>query len=108
MTKKIARLFLVLIAATALAGAQSTDQGSTAPSANEGQTAGSITQQKNLKSDLERMRILLGQMQRNVAFVSTGDTPLKHQFELEIDMWQLLLEDMEKNTTKTTSKPSSL
>jgi hypothetical protein len=42
------------------------------------------------------MQVLLGQMQRNVAFVSTGDTPLKHQFELEIEMWQLLLRDMEK------------
>jgi hypothetical protein len=42
------------------------------------------------------MHSLLGQMQRNVAFVSIGDTPLKHQFELEIEMWQLLLRDMEK------------
>ena len=49
-----------------------------------------------LRTDLEKMHVLLGQMQRNVAFVSAGDTPLKHQFELEIEMWQLLLRDMEK------------
>jgi hypothetical protein len=42
------------------------------------------------------MQILLGQMQRNVAFVSAGDTPLKHQLQLEIEMWQILLRDMEK------------
>jgi hypothetical protein len=42
------------------------------------------------------MNALLGQMQKNAAFVSAGDTPLKHQFELEIEMWQLLLRDMEK------------
>lgn len=42
------------------------------------------------------MQVLLGQMQRNVAFVSAGDTPLKHQFELEIEMWQILIQDMRK------------
>jgi hypothetical protein len=106
MTKKIARLFLVLVAATALAGAQSADQGSTIPSANEGPSAGGAIQQKELKSDLERMRILLGQMQRNVAFVSPGDSPLKHQFELEIEMWQLLLQDMENKAKNTSNQPS--
>lgn len=50
---------------------------------------------KDLQSDLERMRALLSQMQKNTAFVSQGYTPLKHQFELEIEMWQLLLNDME-------------
>ena len=49
----------------------------------------------DMKADLAKMHVLLGQMQRNVAFVSSGDTPLKHQFELEIEMWQLLLHDFE-------------
>jgi len=48
------------------------------------------------RADLAKMRILLGQMQRNVGFVSAGDTPLKHQFELEIEMWQILIHDMEE------------
>src|SRR4051812_45160742 len=51
---------------------------------------------KQIRTDLEKMRVLLGQMQRNVAFVSAGDTPLKHQFQLEIEMWELLLHDLEK------------
>ena len=51
---------------------------------------------KEIRTDLERMQVLLGQMQRNVAFVSSGDTPLKHQFELEIEMWQILIQDMRK------------
>jgi hypothetical protein len=50
----------------------------------------------DLRTDVEKMRTLLGQMQRNVAFVSAGDTPLKHQLQLEIEMWELLLRDMEK------------
>jgi uncharacterized membrane protein YccC len=48
-----------------------------------------------IRSDLERMHILLSQMQKNAAFVSHGDTPLKQQFELEIEMCQVLLSDME-------------
>jgi hypothetical protein len=57
---------------------------------------------REMRSDLEKMRTLLGQMQRNVAFVSAGDTPLKHQFQLEIEMWQLLLRDMEKRANAET------
>ena len=53
----------------------------------------------DLKADLERMRALLGQMQRNVAFVSSGDTPLKHQFEVEIEMWQILIRDMDEKVS---------
>lgn len=59
---------------------------------------------KAVKTDLERMRALLGQMQRNVAFVTPGDTPLKHQLQLEIDMWQLLLNDMEKRSNAQLSQ----
>jgi hypothetical protein len=42
------------------------------------------------------MRSLLAQMQTNLAFVQNAPTPLKHQFELEIDMWRTLLEHMER------------
>ena len=54
------------------------------------------TNNSDPKANLVKMRVLLGQMQRNVAFVSAGDTPLKHQFELEIEMWQILIADMEQ------------
>ncbi|HXE91889.1 MAG TPA: hypothetical protein VNK82_13110 [Terriglobales bacterium] len=50
-----------------------------------------------LRSDLKKMRSLLAQMQTNLAFVQNAPTPLKHQFELEIDMWRTLLEHMERN-----------
>ncbi|HSA93863.1 MAG TPA: hypothetical protein VLE48_12695 [Terriglobales bacterium] len=49
------------------------------------------------RSDLKKMRSLLAQMQTNLAFVQNAPTPLKHQFELEIDMWRTLLEHMERH-----------
>jgi hypothetical protein len=49
-----------------------------------------------LTNDIGRMRTLVQQMEMNLAFVQTTQTPLKHQFELEIEMWQVLLGDMER------------
>src|SRR5690349_15728871 len=48
-----------------------------------------------MRADLQRMRTLVGQMQRNLGFVDSGLTPLKHQFELEIEMWNVLINDMQ-------------
>ena len=49
-----------------------------------------------LEKDLEKMRTLIGQMQNNLAAAATGETPLKHQFQLDIEMWQLQLQRMER------------
>lgn len=48
------------------------------------------------KEDLRQMRALLNQMRTNLAFVGSTTTPLAHQFQLEIDMWQALLDRMER------------
>jgi hypothetical protein len=49
-----------------------------------------------LTNDVARMRTLLQQMEMNLAFVQNTQTPLKHQFELEIDMWRMVLDGMER------------
>ncbi len=49
-----------------------------------------------MREDLERMKALVQQMQSNLAFVDTTQSPLKHQFQLEIDMWQALITNMER------------
>jgi hypothetical protein len=61
-------------------------------------------QNRDISSDIERMHVLLSQMQKNAAFVSAGETPLKHEFELEIEMWQILLADMEKKANAAQPK----
>jgi hypothetical protein len=55
--------------------------------------------------DLERMRSLLSQMQNNLASLPSGYSPTKHQFELEIDMWRLLLNQMERAHTRSDTRP---
>lgn len=49
-----------------------------------------------LKQDSQRMRVLLNQMRTNLAFVDTTQSPLKHQFEIEADMWQVMLDQMDR------------
>ncbi|HVP41903.1 MAG TPA: hypothetical protein VMS96_00640 [Terriglobales bacterium] len=53
-----------------------------------------------LKADLQRMNVTLNQMRSNLGFVTNTTGPLKHQFELDIDMWQMLLAQMERRVQR--------
>ena len=94
---------LVLFCVIALPSfAQESKLDSNSKSGQEDQNVLKAAQTHDLRTDLARMQTLLEQMQRNVAFVSPGDTPMKHQFQLEIEMWQLLIRDMQKKTSSET------
>ncbi len=49
-----------------------------------------------LENDVAHLRSLVRQMQMNMALVQTTQTPLKHQFDLETEAWQVLLDGMER------------
>jgi hypothetical protein len=53
-----------------------------------------------LTNDIARMQSLVHQMENNLAFVQTTQTPLKHQFELEIEMWRVELNGMERRVQR--------
>ena len=57
-----------------------------------------------MKADLQRMNVILNQMRSNLGFVTSTTTPLKHQFELNIDMWQIALQQMERRIQKIESQ----
>jgi hypothetical protein len=46
-------------------------------------------------------------MRTNLAFVQTSPTPLKHQFELEADAWQVIVEQMERRLKKMEQNQSA-
>jgi len=48
--------------------------------------------------ELEQMRSLLLQMQNNLASLPSGYSAVKHQFELEIDMWRMLVNHIERGS----------
>ena len=53
-----------------------------------------------MKMDVQKMRVVLNQLRANLAFVDTTQSPLKHQFELETDMWQIALDQMDRRIAK--------
>lgn len=57
-----------------------------------------------MKMDLQRMKVILNQMRVNLGLATTTTTPLKHQFELDIDMWQIALQQMERRIQKMESQ----
>ena len=104
--QKLIKIIAILFCVIGILRAQDVQETSQ-PSASENQKVQSINRNTNdVSADLAKMHVLLGQMQRNAAFVSPGDTPLKHQFELEIEMWQLLLRDMERKLAAQQSAPT--
>lgn len=52
---------------------------------------------KALENDIRKMRALVRQMETNLAFVDTTQSPLKHQFQLEIDAWNTLIDQMQRH-----------
>lgn len=72
-----------------------------APSEDQSQPATADSEDlQQLQADLQRMKVLVNQMRTNLAFVQTSQTPLKHQFELEADAWQVVVEEMERRVKR--------
>jgi len=51
---------------------------------------------EQLQRDVQQLRVLVNQMRNNLAFVQSSQAPLKHQFELEADAWQVVIEQMDR------------
>jgi hypothetical protein len=75
-----------------------TSQANTANTAESSQLKHltSADEAKALEADIRKMRALVAQMQSNLAFVDSTQSPLKHQFQLDIDMWNVLINQMER------------
>ena len=56
---------------------------------------------RTLRADLARMKALVQQMEVNLAFATPAETPLRHQFELEIAAWKIVIQDMERRLSHT-------
>ena len=102
-------VFIALLSVTLLGAIQTTPSGSSQASSSQAGAANAaenaqIRQLANarandaqaLRDDIKRMRALVGQMQSNLAFVDSTQSPLKHQFQLDIDMWNVVINQMER------------
>jgi hypothetical protein len=68
------------------------------------QASASQTDVQALRDDLQRMKALVQQMELNLAFVDTTQSPLKHQFQLEIDMWKTVIGEMERKLDSSAAR----
>ena len=93
--------FTALLLLLSLSVLAQTELPSTPPvsSASQARTAAAAGDPE-LKEDLQKMRAILNQMRTNLAFVACTTTPLAHQFQLEIDMWQALIDQLERREQK--------
>jgi TolA-binding protein len=102
-------VLIVLFSATLLGALQQTPNSSSQASGTQAGIASAaenaqIRQLSNtrandaqaLRDDIRKMRALVRQMETNLAFVDNTQSPLKHQFQLDIDMWNALVDQMER------------
>ena len=102
---KIRLLFILVIllcvsSATATTTKPATLAKPAAAQANSGTQNLSADQAQGLKEDLAKMKSLVQQMETNLSSVDTSQSPLKHQFQLEIDMWRMMIRQMERKLGK--------
>lgn len=93
--KIMAGLMLTMCALTAAAQVQSAPATSNPASQVQKPAPREEIDVETTRADLEKMQLILNQMRTNLGFVGNTTTPLNHQFELEIDMWQTLLDQMQ-------------
>lgn len=89
-------VILILCALSATAQSTPKKPAEMAPEPQVRATTPNDSDAEAMRTDLARMRNMVAQMQRNLGFVDSGLTPLKHQFELEIEMWNVLINDMQR------------
>jgi len=93
----IALMAAVTAVSIALSAAQSPNPGKSASnSTSQAAHSQNSDQLEAMRGDSKKMHVILNQMQTNLAFVTNTTDPLKHQFELEIEMWQILLNQMDR------------
>lgn len=99
---RIRKLVLIVLMAAvtafpiSLTPAQSPSPGKSATDSNSQTAQSQNSDLEAIRADSKKMHVILNQMQTNLAFVTNTNDPLKHQFELEVEMWQLLLNQMDR------------
>jgi hypothetical protein len=93
----VALMAVITAFPVSLTAAQSPNTGKSATdSTSQASHNQNSDQLEAMRADSKKMHVILNQMQSNLAFVTTTTDPLKHQFELEIEMWQILLNQMDR------------
>jgi hypothetical protein len=95
------RILIALVVMGSLSGAVARDGAQTAEKQSRTDTAStspsSPDELRAMQADSARMRALLNQMRANAGFAGNSTTPLYREFDLEAQMWQTLLDQMDRH-----------
>jgi hypothetical protein len=94
-TRRALALVVICIMSVTFAVGQSASQTNPQPM-KQAQVPNDQDDLDAMKTDLAKMRVLVTQLQNNLGLTTNTTTPLYHQFELEINMWQILIGQMER------------
>jgi hypothetical protein len=61
-----------------------------------------------MKADLAKMQSLLNQMQAVFSLVGNPTSPANHELELNIDMWRILINQMQRRVDHMERAPAGL
>ena len=86
------RVFVLVSMLLLPLGGQAQTEGPKRPSARESESA----ELGDLKADVAKMQALLNQMQANYGLVGNPTSPANHQLQLNIDMWRILIGQMQR------------
>jgi hypothetical protein len=94
----MARLLAIILITLSFGASLAPAQSASAEPAPDAQKTSQLSQQdlQALRDDVQRMKVLVQQMESNLAFVDTTQSPLKHQFQLEIDLWKTMIDQMQR------------
>jgi hypothetical protein len=98
-TRRAPALVAIFIMSTSFSVAQSASQASPQPM-KQAHLPNDHDDLEAMKTDLAKMRVLVTQLQNNLGLTTNTTTPLYHQFELEINMWQILIAQMERRINR--------
>lgn len=96
---------ILLVLSCTLVAQQQKSVPARAPSQNAHETISAAPPTKDLAATLARMRALVQRMQSNLPAVASGQSPLEYEFQLQIEMWQVLMDQMERQI-KAATPPS--
>lgn len=93
------RFVIVLVVVGSLSGALTRISGQAAKPAASSANAGSASNADELRTmqdDVNQISALLTQMRANLGFVGGSTSPVYHEFDLEAQMWQALINQMDR------------
>jgi hypothetical protein len=94
------RFLIVLVVMGSLSGALTRNdvqaQGEKSQADVASRAVSNSDELRAMQADATRMRALLNQMRENLGFVGGTTSPVYHEFDLEAQMWQTLLDQMDR------------